>query len=370
MSPTFVFSDEQEELRRTVGSFLRNTAPEAEVRRLMETEDGYDPATWKRMAEQLGLQGIHIPEEYGGSGFGYVELCLILEEMGAALLCAPFFASAVLATSALLESGDEAAKKDFLPGLAGGETIGTLAYAGADGQPETATTATRTGEGYTLNGVKDFVLDGALADLILVTAVMDGGLSLFAVAKDAAGLGVTRLSTMDLTRKQARLAFDGTPARLVGSEGAADGVINKVLQLACVALVNESAGGARAVLGQAVGYAKERLQFGRAIGSFQAIKHRCADLLVDVEGSKSAAYAAAEAAADGDERLPVLASLAKSYVGEAYFHAAAENIQIHGGIGFTWEHPAHLYFKRAKSSELLFGDPIYHRTLLADALAL
>jgi alkylation response protein AidB-like acyl-CoA dehydrogenase len=361
---TLVFSAEQEELRATVRSFFERTSPEAEVRRLMETDEGYDPAVWQRMGKQLGLQGIHLPEEYGGSGFGFVELCLVLEEMGAALLCAPFFASAVLAASTLLESGDEDAKKELLPGLASGATIGTLAYAGG------SVAATPTETGFTVTGTKSFVLDGALADLLLVTAQTGNGLSLFAVSGDAQGLAKTRLPTMDLTRKQAELVFTDTPARLVGVEGAAEGILEKVLRLACVALVNESVGGARAVLAQSVGYAKERFQFGRAIGSFQAIKHKCANMLVDVEGSKSAAYRAAEVAATDHESLPVQASLAKAYVGEAYFHAAKENIQIHGGTGFTWEHPAHLYFKRAKTSELLFGDPLYHRTLLADRFGL
>lgn len=377
-----VFSEEQEELRSTVRTFLERTSPESEVRRLMESDEGYDPAVWKQMGGQLGLQGIHVPEEYGGSGFGYVELCLVLEEMGAALLCAPFFASAVLAAGALLACDDEDARKDLLPGIASGATIATLAYANDSGQPDGATQATSTPSGYTLDGSRHFVLDGALADLVLVVACADAGPSLFAVEKGAPGLTAIPLATMDLTRKQADLVFDGTPARLIGREGAADEVLERVLRLACVGLVNESVGGARAVLTQATTYARERLQFGRPIGSFQAIKHKCADMLVAVEGSRSAAYQAAVVAeADrsgahpaptgvpslaGASSLAVVSSLAKSYVGEAYFAVAAENIQVHGGIGFTWEHPAHLYFKRAKASQLLFGDPLHHRTLLAE----
>ncbi|SHM58375.1 acyl-CoA dehydrogenase family protein [Cryptosporangium aurantiacum] len=365
-----IFSEEQEELRRTVRTFLERTSPESAVRRLMETDEGYDAAVWKQMGEQLGLQGIHIPEEYGGAGFGFVELCLVLEEMGAALLPAPFFASAVLAAEALLESDDEDAKKELLPGIASGETIATLAYANDAGHPDGAVEANSTPAGYTLTGTRHFVLDGALADLILVVACADAGPSLFAVQKGAEGLSTVPLSTMDLTRKQADLTFDATPARLIGAEGAADGVLDRVLWLACVALVNESVGGARAVLAQATRYATERLQFGRPIGSFQAIKHKCADMLVAVEGSRSAAYHAAAIAQANDPSLPAVASLAKSYVGEAYFSVAAENIQVHGGIGFTWEHPAHLYFKRAKSSQLLFGDPLHHRELLAQRFGL
>ncbi|WP_018501582.1 acyl-CoA dehydrogenase family protein [Parafrankia discariae] len=369
---SLVFSDEQEELRRTVRSFLEHASPESEVRRLMESDDGYDPAVWRQMATQLGLQGLHVPEEYGGSGFGYVELGIVLEEMGARLLCAPFLSSAVLATGALLAVDDALARKELLPGLVSGTAIGTLGLAGPTGRTEPTSPgllASRGAGGYTLRGTRHFVLDGALADLILVTAWAEGGLSLFAVPGDAAGLTRSRLPVMDLTRKQADLTFSDTPARLIGAEGEAGPVIDQVLRLACVALANESTGGARAVLEQAVRHAKDRLQFGRPIGSFQAVKHKCADMLVAVEGSKSVSYHAAQVAAAGNtDRLARAASMAKAYVGEAYFAAAADNIQIHGGIGFTWEHSAHLHFKRAKTSELLFGDPVHHRGLLADRL--
>jgi alkylation response protein AidB-like acyl-CoA dehydrogenase len=194
--------------------------------------------------------------------------------------------------------------------------------------------------------------------------------SLFAVEGDASGLTRTPLSTMDQTRKQARLEFSGTPARLIGGEGAAAGALARTLDLAAVALAAEQVGGAQRCLDMSVEYAKTRIQFGRPIGSFQAIKHKCADMLLEVESAKSAAYYAGWAAAEDSDELPVVASLAKSYCSEAYFHAAAENIQIHGGIGFTWEHDAHLYFKRAKSSELLLGDPSYHRELLAQRIGI
>jgi len=369
----FAFSEEQEELRRTVRSFLDQKSPETEVRRLMETDDGYDPAVWKQMGEQLGLQGLHIPEEFGGSGYTYVELCIVLEEMGSHLLCAPYFSSVVLAANTLLESGDDAAKKELLPGIATGETIATLALTEENGRWDEAgvtMTATKSGDGYKLSGTKSFVIDGATADLILVAARTGTGVSLFAVAGDAAGVTKTRLSTMDLTRKQAKLEFNDTPARLIGTEGGGWPVLERVLDLAVIALSNESVGGAQFVLDMAVQYAKDRVQFGRPIGSFQAIKHKCADMLLEVESSKSAAYYGAGMVAEGSDEVPSVASLAKAYVGEAYFHVAAENIQVHGGIGFTWEHPAHLYFKRAKSSELLFGDPTYHRELLAQRIGL
>jgi len=369
----FAFSEEQEELRKTVRSFLDSKSPETEVRRLMDTEDGYDPAVWSQMGEQMGLQGLAIPEEFGGSGYSFVELGVVLEEMGRALLCAPYFSTVVLAANTLLQSGDDAAKKDFLPGIASGETIATIAYTEPSGKwDESGITmeATQDGGGWTLNGTKMFVLDGHTADLIIVAARTEGGVSLFTVVGDADGLTRTALSTMDQTRKQAKLEFAGTPARLLGTEGQGWAVLSTVLDLAAVALAAEEVGGGQKVLDMAVEYAKVRVQFGRPIGSFQAIKHKCADMLLEVESAKSAAYYGMWCAAEMNDELPSVASLAKAYCSEAYFHAAAENIQIHGGIGFTWEHPAHLYFKRAKSSELLFGDPTYHRELLAQRIGI
>jgi len=369
----FAFSDEQEELRAAVRRFLAEKSPESEVRRLMDTTEGYDPAVWSQMADQLGLQSLTIPEEFGGSGFTYVELLVVLEEMGAALLCAPFFSSVALAANALLTSGDDEAKKSYLPGIASGETIATLAITEDNGKWDFSgieLAATKKGDGWELNGHKMFVIDGHVANLIVVAARTAAGVSLFAVPGDAPGLTRTPLPTMDQTRKQARLEFSSTPATLIGADGGAEPGLSKTLDLAAVALAAEQVGGAQHVLDASVEYAKTRIQFGRPIGSFQAIKHKCADMLLEVESAKSAAYYAAWAAAEDSDELPVVASLAKSYCSEAYFHAAAENIQIHGGIGFTWEHPAHLYFKRAKSSELLLGDPSYHRELLAQRIGI
>jgi alkylation response protein AidB-like acyl-CoA dehydrogenase len=369
----FAFTDEQDELRKIVRSFLEAKSPESAVREQMETERGYDEAVWSQMAEQMGLQGLHIPEEYGGSGFTYVELGIVLEEMGRALLCAPFFSTVVLAANVLLHCGDEAAKKDYLPGIASGETIATVAFTEPSGKWDESgieMEATASGDGYTLTGTKMYVLDGHVADLILVLARTAKGVSLFAVDGTADGLTRTALSTMDQTRKQARLEFESTPARLMESEGIGWDFMARVLDLVAVGLAAEQVGGAQKVLDMAVEYAKVRVQFGRPIGSFQAIKHKCADMLLEVESAKSAAYYGMWCAAEMDDELPSVASLAKAYCSEAYFHAAAENIQIHGGIGFTWEHPAHLYFKRAKSSELLFGDPTYHRELLAQRIGI
>jgi alkylation response protein AidB-like acyl-CoA dehydrogenase len=369
----FAFSEEQEELRKSVRRFLEDKSPETEVRRLMETTEGYDPAVWSQMAQQLGLQGLAIPEEFGGSGFTYVELIVVLEEMGRALLCAPYFSTVALAANALLSSGDDGAKKEYLPGIASGDTIATLAITEPAGKWDEAgitLQATGSGDSWTLNGAKSFVIDGHTAALILVAARTPAGVSLFAVPGDAPGLTRTPLATMDQTRKQAKLDFAATPARLVGTDGSGWATLSKTLDLAAVALAAEQVGGGQKVLEMSVEYAKVRVQFGRPIGSFQAIKHKCADMLLEVESAKSAAYYAGWAAAEDSDELPVVASLAKAYCSDAYFHAAAENIQIHGGIGFTWEHPAHLYFKRAKSSELYLGDPTYHRELLAQRIGL
>jgi alkylation response protein AidB-like acyl-CoA dehydrogenase len=367
----FAFTDEQRELAATLRRFLQDKSPSSEVRRLMQTEAGYDPQTWSQLAGQLGLPGLVIPEKHGGSGAGPVELAVASEEMGRALLCAPFFATAVLAAQALLASGDEAAQEEFLPGIADGATIATVAVCEDDGAwtaDGVATRARRSGDGYVLDGRKSFVIDGHTAGLLLVVARADGGPSLFAVRGDADGLGRRPLETLDLTRKQAALALDAVPARLIGAEGSAADVVAATLRLGAVALAAEQVGGAQRCLDMSVEYAKIRMQFGRPIGSFQAIKHMCADMLLEVESARSAAYYAAWAAQDGSDELPLVASLAKACCSEAYFRAAADNIQIHGGIGFTWEHDAHLYYRRAKSTELMLGTPAEHREIAAGYL--
>ena len=375
----FAFSEEQEELRRSVRRFLEDKSPISEVRRLMETTEGYDPKVWAQMGNELGLQSLHIPEAYGGQGYSFVELVVVLEEMGRALLCAPFFASVCLAANAILAAGTEERRAALLPGIASGETIATVAFTEANGRWDaTGITmeATPDGDGgYRLDGTKMFVLDGHVANLIVVAARSAGsggaeGVSLFTVDAEAPGLTRAALSTMDQTRKQARLEFSGVPATLLGEEGAGWTALSRTLDQAAVCLAAEQVGGAQRCLDMSVEYAKVRIQFGRPIGSFQAIKHKCADMLLEVESAKSAAYYAGWVASEDTDELPVVASLAKAYCSEAYFHAAAENIQIHGGIGFTWEHDAHLYFKRAKSSEILFGDATYHRELLAQRIGI
>ncbi|NNC78890.1 MAG: acyl-CoA/acyl-ACP dehydrogenase [Acidimicrobiales bacterium] len=369
----FTFTEEQEQLRGFVRQFLEEKSSEATVRELMETESGYDTDVWSQMAEQLGLQSLMIPEAHGGQGYSWIEMVVVLEEMGRALLCAPFFSTAVLASSALMLSGDDDAAGQYLPAMASGALIATVAMTEPSGkwtEDGIAATAEQSGDAWSLNGTKSYVLDGHIAGLIIVAARTAAGVSLFAVDGDADGLTRTALSTMDQTRKQASLEMNNVSGTLIGTDGEGWAVLERVLDRAAVALAAEQVGGAQMVLDMAVEYAKVRVQFGRPIGSFQAIKHKCADMLLEVESAKSAAYYAAWCAAEDNDELPAMASLAKSYCSEAYFHATAENIQIHGGIGFTWEHPAHLYFKRAKSSELLFGDPTYHRELLADRIGI
>jgi alkylation response protein AidB-like acyl-CoA dehydrogenase len=366
-------SAEQEELRASVRRFLADRAPISAVRELMETADGLDAAVWRQAGEQLGLQGIAIPEEYGGSGFSFAEQAVVLEELGAALFGGPYLASAVLAATALLASPDEDARKAYLPGIASGEVIATVAFTEEDGSWDPAAirlAATADGPGWRLDGRKSFVLDGHSAGLILVLARTGEELSLFAVPADAGGLTRTSLPTLDQTRKLARLDFASVPARLIGSAGGGGAVLSRVLDIAAIAQAAEQLGGAQRALDMAVGYAKVRHQFGRPIGSFQAIKHRCADLLLEVESLRSAVQYAAAAVAENSSEVPMVASLVKAYASDVYFHVAAENIQIHGGIGFTWEHDAHLYFKRAKASELFLGDASYHREHLATRIGL
>jgi alkylation response protein AidB-like acyl-CoA dehydrogenase len=366
-------SAEQEELRASVRRFLADRAPISAVRALMETTDGLDAEVWKQAGKQLGLQGIAIPEAYGGAGFSFTEQAIVLEELGAALYGGPYLASAVLAATALLASPDEDARKTYLPGIASGEVIGTLAFTEEDGSwdPDAIRLAASEGDdGWRLDGRKSFVLDGHTAGLILVIARTGEELGLFAVQSDAAGLTRTPLPTLDQTRKLARLDFAAVPARLIGSPGDGAAVLSRTLDVAAIAQAAEQLGGAQRALDMAVEYAKVRHQFGRPIGSFQAIKHRCADLLLEVESLRSAVQYAAAAVAENSAEVPVVASLVKAYASDVYFHVAAENIQIHGGIGFTWEHDAHLYFKRAKASELFLGDASYHREHLATRIGL
>jgi alkylation response protein AidB-like acyl-CoA dehydrogenase len=364
----FDFDEDQQELRRTVRRFLEHSSSEADVRRLMATEPGYDRAVWDRMATELGLHGLAIPEEYGGAGFSFTELGVVLEEMGRALLCAPFFASVVLAAELLKAIDDEQARKDYLPGIASGDTIATVALTEDDGgwAPSSVTVrAVRDGGTWRLTGTKTYVPDGLSAGLILVVARTADGIGVFAVEGSADGLTRQALPTMDQTRKQASLRFDATQARLLGDPADGWAAVGRMLQVAAIGLAVEQAGGAQRALEMAVEYAKLREQFGRPIGSFQAIKHKCASMMVTVESMKSAAYYGLWAVSSGGDELPLVASVAKAFCSDGYTMVTAENIQIHGGIGFTWEHPAHLYLKRARSSRVLLGGPDFHRDIVA-----
>ena len=373
-------TEELDDLREAVHDFLAAKSPESAVRAASQTDRRHDPAVWDQMARQLRLPGLALPADYGGDGFGLTELEVVLEETGAALLCSPFFATVVLAAQALLASSDKAACARYLPPIAAGQSIATLAVAenGAardSGDPwDPAAVATRAervtgngeaGGGWVLSGTKNFVIDGTIADLVLVIARGSAGPALFAVDRGAPGLKAEPMTTLDATRAMAVLTFEQVPAVLIGAEGDGSRVMSQVLDLACLALAAEQAGGARRCLQMSTDYAKTRIQFGRPIGSFQAVKHKCADMLVRVELAEATAREAARLADEGAAEFGVAAAAAHICCSQAYMFAATENIQVHGGIGFTWEHPAHLYFRRAKSSQLLFGGPaVYHERLL------
>ena len=369
----FTVSAEQDELRQVVRAFLGRHSAEPQVRALMATDLGYDPAVWRRMGGELGLQGLAVPEKYGGSGFGPVELGVVFEEAGRALLCAPLLSSAGLAASVLLACDDEDVRADVLPRIARGWSVATVAVTG-DGSWAPVGAAAPVAEAragaWTVTGELTCVLDGLAADVVLLVARTPDGPGLFLVSPGAAGLGRVALPTMDQTRKQARLTLAGTPARLLAAGDAARQILGRALTAGAAYLAAEQAGAAAAATESAVGYAKLRVQYGRPIGSFQGVKHKCADMLVRVEAARSAAAAALWALAGGDdEEAAVAASVAQVVCSDALVRVACDSIQVHGGIGFTWEHPAHLYLKRAKSSELLLGTPSQHRELLAARLA-
>jgi alkylation response protein AidB-like acyl-CoA dehydrogenase len=360
---SFTSADEQRALQETVAELMAKRSSETQVRELMATDTGFDPDVWRDMA-QMGLLGLLIPEEYGGSGAGHVEVGVVMEEVGRALLCGPFLSTAVLATNLLAVSGNAAEQRDVLPQIANGSLVVGLAYAeaGSARPPATPqTVATRRRGGYRVTGTKTFVLDALTADMFYVLADSDAGPTIFTMDRDAPGLTVETLTTVDETRKQGAVTFADTPARRIGTAGDGVEAVNAALDRTAVALLSEQAGGAQRVMEMAADYAKTRYQFGRAIGSFQAVKHMCADMLLEAESAMSAARFVAEAF---DRQAPIRLAdlaLAQAYCAEAYLFVAATNIQIHGGIGFTWEHPAHLYLRRARSDAQLFGEPAWHR---------
>lgn len=371
----FGFSEEQDLLRQSARDFLAKECPMTVVRRLMEDETGHSPELWDQMA-QLGWQGLILPEEYGGAGMDFVDLIVVLEEMGRVVLPGPFLATAVYASVALLESGTEEQKRRYLPEIAQGKLLATVASMEPNGRFDgdgIEATATAEGQGYRLDGTKLFVPEGHIADLVIVAArtpgsVREDGISLFCVERGADGLTSAPLKSMDQTRRLAEVSLDGVVVpgdALLGELGGGWRTLERLGDRAKVALCAEMCGGAQQVLDMSVEYAKVREQFGKPIGSFQAIQHKCADMMVQVESGKSATYYAAWAVANDAEDASLAAAMAKAYCSDAYRVVAGEGIQIHGGIGFTWEHDMHIYFKRAKSSEVSFGDAHWNRELVA-----
>jgi alkylation response protein AidB-like acyl-CoA dehydrogenase len=367
---TYAPTEDQELIRSTARQFLSDRFGMVKVRELMMSDDGFDRARWKEIAD-LGWTGLTISEEHGGAGLGMVEASVLLEEMGRLVTPGPFLASAVLATTAIQRLGSEDQLDEYLPALAAGGTIATLAVfedaRGWDlGHP--STTADESGDGWSLDGVKRGVLDGHLADVLLVSAATDDGVGLFVVPADSTGVAITQEPVLDPTRRQATVTLTGAGGTRLGSGDVSEG-LSATLDLGTVALAAEQVGGAQACMEMAVEYAKSRYQFGRPIGSYQSIKHRCANMLMKVEHARSAAYHAARVTDDPDE-IAIAAPLAGSVASEAYVWIAGENIQVHGGIGFTWEHDSHIYLKRAKASSLLFGSPHHQRDRLGRALGI
>jgi alkylation response protein AidB-like acyl-CoA dehydrogenase len=376
----FGFSEEQEMLRKSARDFLAKECPMTYVRQMMEDERGFQDGQWKKMAE-LGWTGLILPEEHGGAGLDFVDLIVVLEEMGRVVLPGPFFSSVVLGGVAVSEGGSPAQKKELLPKLAAGDLRLTLAQLEPNARWDAdgiTLEARPDGRGFKLSGTKLFVPDAHTADVLLVAGRAPGskgteGVSLFLVDAKAPGVTTTLLKTMDQTRKLCEVVLKDVSVaaeRVLGQPGQGWKLLERIADRGKVGLCAEMCGGAQRVLEMSVDYAKVREQFGRPIGSFQAIQHKCANMLVEVESSKSATYYAAWAVANDVTEAPLAAAMAKAYCSDAYRHTAGEGIQIHGGIGFTWEHDMHIYFKRAKSSEVTFGDATWNREIVAQLIGL
>jgi alkylation response protein AidB-like acyl-CoA dehydrogenase len=359
-------SEERGALRDSVRRLLGDRSTEADVRRVMETERGYDAALWKQLAE-MGVAGLVIDEAHGGAGAGPLELEAVMEEAGAALLCAPLVASSVLAAELLRAAGDEEANARLLPGVAAGTTIATVALTGDSGTWTEAGVSVAVVDGR-LSGHASYVLHGQNADVLLVLANASDGLAVFEVDPKSAGVTVTALPTFDHTLRLARIAFDGAAGRQLSVKGSVWDAARQALDLALVGLAGEQAGGARRCLDFTVDYAKARIQFGRAIGSFQAIKHMAADLLLETESAISAARNAAQKLADGAPDAAEAIALAAFACADAFTTTTATSVQMHGGIAFTWAHPAHLYLRRARADAQLFGTPAVHRERYLETL--
>ena len=370
------FTEEQELLRASARRFLENECPTAFVRQRMAEPAAMTDVFWQQLADQ-GWFGILFPEEAGGSGLGLVEMTVLMEEMGRAVMPGPFFSTVLLGGAAILEVGSQAQQQEWLPRIAAGSAKVTLAWTEPNARWDAAgivATGRETASGFVLSGTKLFVADAHLSDALIVAVrtrdgtTMEDGVSLFLVPKDAAGFAVTLLPTIDETRKLCEVRLDNVAvpaASLLGEKHGGWPPLSRVLDRATVALCAEMCGGAQQVLDMTTAYAKIRLTFGKPIGSYQGVKHRAADMLVDVENAKSLTYYAAWAIDEGLAEAPLAVSMAKAYTSDAYRTVAGAGIQLHGGIGFTWEHDLQLYFKRAKASEVAFGDATWHRERVA-----
>ena len=370
----FVLTGEQVLIQETARGFFAAHATSAAVRTAMQSDAGYDARLWAAVMAEMGFGGIAVPARHGGAGLGHVELAILMMEMGRTLHPSPYLSSVCMAATAVLNAGSEAQQAQFLPGMVSGETIAALAYMSAAGQPQPDATLSASGNDFRLSGSAGFVPYGHAADLFIVAArAADGGVSLLALPAHTRGLVVERHVTFDLTRPLSTLHFADVAVgaeQLLGPAGQAAGVLDHTLDLARIALAAEQTGGAEAVLDMTVAYTKERVQFGRPIGSFQALKHRMADMMVEVETARTAVYYAACIADEGSDELGEAAAIAKAYCSDAFSSCAGHAIQLHGGIGFTWEHDAHLYFKRARSSAVLLGDAASQRERVAQLIGL
>tara|TARA_B110000902_G_scaffold121332_1_gene142126 strand:- start:2897 stop:4012 length:1116 start_codon:yes stop_codon:yes gene_type:complete len=354
------FSEDQDTFREVVARFLADKSQPTAVRELMVTSAGYDAAVWKQLSEEVGLLGTHLPEQFGGFGYGPVEMGIIAEEMGRFLYCGPFFASAVMAGYAVLGAGNDADKLRLLPGIAAGSTIAALVLDDLN-SPERVgekIAATALTDGYQLSGVASMVVDAQAANVLIVAATTEQGVSLFEVNPLASGVSIDALEVLDPTRKLSAVSFTETSARLLGNAGQAH--LSPLWDHMVTMLAHEMIGGAQALFTSTLDYLKLRVQFGRAIGSFQSLKHRAADLLLELELAKAATHEAARvlATGEGDSYAP---NMAKAMASDAYINIAEQAIQLRGGIGFTWEEDTHLWFKRAKSSEVFLGSSNWHR---------
>ena len=375
----FGFSPEQEMLRETARRFLAEESPSAFVRKMMDNTVGITPELWRKMAE-LGWLGLIYPEEYGGAGGSFVDLTVILEEMGRVVFPGPYSSTLLLGGLAILEGGDGTQKKAWLPRIATGEARVTLAWTEPNGRWDAegiTLTAKRDRDAFVLTGTKLFVPDAHTADALVVAARTgsgpEAGVSLFLLPRESPGVTVTLLPTMDHTRKLCEVTFSvaRVPAdALLGEAGRGWRILQRVIDRATVGLCAEMCGGTQRVLEMCTDYAKVRQAFGRPIGAYQAVKHKCADMLLLTENAKSISYYAAWAVSEDVPEDSLAASMAKAYTSDAYRKVAQDGIQIHGGIGFTWDHDLHLYFKRAKSSEVTFGDATFHRERVAQLIAL